>query len=240
MSCTRSNTREDEPLRPKPKRCCCGNCGAAAALRSSRASTDPGNSAAWRWGAGQGVGAVGPTRRTVEARDPGAGAARRWGTGPRSGRGWAKERAAAAKAAQGQGTGEVSSSVMFYWNLIFLWSFFCRHACSCSHQSLLWAKSKGLISHLEVVIPTGPTIIYIVPWRTGHDIPPPIIETVSSYLNMVGVKECVRHERVYTGKGITVWSGNDDECHDSRWKYGATGVISVASNLVPGLVMSYL
>jgi hypothetical protein len=165
MSCTRSNTREDEPLRPKPKRCCCGNCGAAAALRSSRASTDPGNSAAWRWGAGQGVGAVGPTRRTVEARDPGAGAARRWGTGPRSGRGWAKERAAAAKAAQGQGTGEVSSSVMFYWNLIFLWSSFCRHACSCSHQSLLWAKSKGLISHLEVVIPTGPTIIYIVPWE---------------------------------------------------------------------------
>uniref|UniRef100_A0A0E0GY66 4-hydroxy-tetrahydrodipicolinate synthase n=1 Tax=Oryza nivara TaxID=4536 RepID=A0A0E0GY66_ORYNI len=54
----------------------------------------------------------------------------------------------------------------------------------------------------------------------------------------VGVKECVGHERVkcYTDKGITIWSGNDDECHDSRWKYGATGVISVASNLIPGLM----
>jgi len=35
---------------------------------------------------------------------------------------------------------------------------------------------------------------------------------------------------------IVVWSGNDDECHDARWSHGATGVISVASNLVPGLM----
>jgi hypothetical protein len=59
---------------------------------------------------------------------------------------------------------------------------------------------------------------------------------------MAGVNECVGHERVkcYTDKSITLWGGNDDECHDSRWKYGATGVISVASNLVPRLVMSSL
>uniref|UniRef100_A0A0D9ZPJ8 4-hydroxy-tetrahydrodipicolinate synthase n=1 Tax=Oryza glumipatula TaxID=40148 RepID=A0A0D9ZPJ8_9ORYZ len=70
------------------------------------------------------------------------------------------------------------------------------------------------------------------------DIPPAVIEAVSSFSNMAGVKECVGHERVkcYTDKGITIWSGNDDECHDSRWKYGATGVISVASNLIPGLM----
>jgi 4-hydroxy-tetrahydrodipicolinate synthase len=103
-------------------------------------------------------------------------------------------------------------------------------------------STKGLISHFEVVIPMGPTIIYNVPSRTGQDISPPVIETVSSYPNMAGVKECVGLERVkcYTDKGITVWSGNDDECHDSRWKYGATGVISVASNLVPGLMRSLM
>jgi 4-hydroxy-tetrahydrodipicolinate synthase len=103
-------------------------------------------------------------------------------------------------------------------------------------------STKGLISHFEAVIPMGPTIIYNVPSRTGQDIPPPVIETVSSYPNMAGVKECVGQERVkcYTDKGITVWSGNDDECHDSRWKYGATGVISVASNLVPGLMCSLM
>jgi 4-hydroxy-tetrahydrodipicolinate synthase len=103
-------------------------------------------------------------------------------------------------------------------------------------------STKGLISHFEAVIPMGPTIIYNVPSRTGQDIPPPVIETVSSYPNMAGVKECVGQEGVkcYTDKGITVWSGNDDECHDSRWKYGATGVISVASNLVPGLMCSLM
>ena len=35
---------------------------------------------------------------------------------------------------------------------------------------------------------------------------------------------------------MAVWSGNDDECHDARWDCGARGVISVASNLVPGLM----
>lgn len=40
----------------------------------------------------------------------------------------------------------------------------------------------------------------------------------------------------YTDTGFVVWSGNDDQCHDSRWLYGATGVISVTSNLVPGLM----
>ncbi|GJN34284.1 hypothetical protein PR202_gb22933 [Eleusine coracana subsp. coracana] len=103
-------------------------------------------------------------------------------------------------------------------------------------------SSKGLISHFKTVLPMGPTIIYNVPSRTGQDIPPPVIEVISDYPNMAGVKECVGHERVkrYTDKGITVWSGNDDECHDSRWKYGATGVISVASNLVPGLMRSLM
>uniref|UniRef100_A0A0D3FTG0 4-hydroxy-tetrahydrodipicolinate synthase n=1 Tax=Oryza barthii TaxID=65489 RepID=A0A0D3FTG0_9ORYZ len=97
---------------------------------------------------------------------------------------------------------------------------------------------EGLISHFEAVLPMGPTIIYNVPSRTGQDIPPAVIEAVSSFTNLAGVKECVGHERVkcYTDKGITIWSGNDDECHDSRWKYGATGVISVASNLIPGLM----
>ncbi|XP_048559561.1 4-hydroxy-tetrahydrodipicolinate synthase 1, chloroplastic isoform X1 [Triticum urartu] len=103
-------------------------------------------------------------------------------------------------------------------------------------------STEGLISHFKEVLPMGPTIIYNVPSRTSQDIPPPVIEALSCYSNMAGVKECVGHERVkcYTDKGITIWSGNDDECHDSRWKYGATGVISVASNLVPGLMHSLM
>ncbi|CAA7397634.1 unnamed protein product [Spirodela intermedia] len=97
---------------------------------------------------------------------------------------------------------------------------------------------QGLISHFEAVLSMGPTIIYNVPSRTGQDIPPSVIEAISQNSNMAGVKECVGNDRIrdYVDKGIVVWSGNDDQCHDARWAFGATGVISVVSNLVPGLI----
>ncbi|RVX01026.1 4-hydroxy-tetrahydrodipicolinate synthase, chloroplastic [Vitis vinifera] len=79
---------------------------------------------------------------------------------------------------------------------------------------------EGLVSHFESVLPMGPTIIYNVPSRTGQDIPQ-------------GIKQ-------YTDNRIVVWSGNDDQCHDAKWDYGATGVISVTSNLIPGLMRQLL
>lgn len=39
----------------------------------------------------------------------------------------------------------------------------------------------------------------------------------------------------YTDAGIASWSGNDDEAHAARHDHGAAGVISVTSNVVPGL-----
>ncbi|XP_059459002.1 4-hydroxy-tetrahydrodipicolinate synthase, chloroplastic [Corylus avellana] len=97
---------------------------------------------------------------------------------------------------------------------------------------------EGMVSHFERVLSMGPTIIYNVPSRTGQDIPPRVIHTVAQSANFAGVKECTGNDRVeqYTENGIVVWSGNDDECHDARWSHGATGVISVASNLAPGLM----
>ncbi|XP_074574961.1 4-hydroxy-tetrahydrodipicolinate synthase, chloroplastic-like [Curcuma longa] len=97
---------------------------------------------------------------------------------------------------------------------------------------------QGLVSHFEAVLSMGPTIIYNVPSRTGQDIPPSVIQTIAQNPNMAGVKECMGNERIkgYVDQGIVIWSGNDDECHDSRWVFGATGVISVTSNLVPGLM----
>ncbi|MFQ6636984.1 hypothetical protein Gotur_013284 [Gossypium turneri] len=97
---------------------------------------------------------------------------------------------------------------------------------------------EGLVSHFNSVLPMGPTIIYNVPSRTGQDIPPCVVNTVAQSPNLAGIKECVGNDRIeqYTGNGIVVWSGNDDQCHDARWSHGATGVISVTSNLVPGLM----
>ncbi|KAH7387790.1 hypothetical protein KP509_16G041200 [Ceratopteris richardii] len=84
----------------------------------------------------------------------------------------------------------------------------------------------------------GPCVIYNVPARTGQDIPPRVIEQFSSWENLAGVKECAGNDRIasYTRSGIVVWSGNDDQCHDARWDCGANGVISVVSNLIPGLM----
>uniref|UniRef100_A0A0D6R4Y6 4-hydroxy-tetrahydrodipicolinate synthase n=1 Tax=Araucaria cunninghamii TaxID=56994 RepID=A0A0D6R4Y6_ARACU len=97
---------------------------------------------------------------------------------------------------------------------------------------------EGLILHFKSVLSMGPTIIYNVPGRTGQDIPPFVINKLAGAPNFAGVKECVGNDRVkeYTENGMAVWSGNDDQCHDARWDYGAQGVISVTSNLVPGLM----
>ncbi|XP_075519666.1 4-hydroxy-tetrahydrodipicolinate synthase, chloroplastic-like [Primulina tabacum] len=97
---------------------------------------------------------------------------------------------------------------------------------------------EGMISHFNGVLHMGPTIIYNVPSRTGQDIPPHVIHSMAQNPNLAGVKECVGNDRIelYTNTGIVVWSGNDDQCHDSRWDHGAAGVISVTSNLIPGLM----
>ncbi|CAK9222408.1 unnamed protein product [Sphagnum troendelagicum] len=103
-------------------------------------------------------------------------------------------------------------------------------------------SSAGVLAHFNSVLDMGPTVIYNVPGRTGQDISPAIIEKIAGHCNFAGVKECMGNQRVesYTKQGITIWSGNDDECHDARWDYGAQGVISVVSNLVPGLMHQLL
>ena len=49
------------------------------------------------------------------------------------------------------------------------------------------------------------------------------------------MKECSGHERIklYSEQGILCWSGNDDEAHESVFKHGGHGVISVTSNVLP-------
>ncbi|OIW07643.1 hypothetical protein TanjilG_17658 [Lupinus angustifolius] len=96
----------------------------------------------------------------------------------------------------------------------------------------------GMVFHFDSVLSMGPTIIYNVPSRTGQDIPPHVIQTLAQSVSLAGVKECIGNQRIkhYTDNGISVWSGNDDQCHDARWGFGATGVISVVSNLVPGFM----
>ncbi|EFN51771.1 hypothetical protein CHLNCDRAFT_48335 [Chlorella variabilis] len=95
----------------------------------------------------------------------------------------------------------------------------------------------GLREHFKAVIAEGPAIIYNVPSRTGQDIQDDVIMSIASHENFVGVKECTGNPRIdhYHSSGVVCWSGNDDEAHVGRHQHHAQGVISVTSNIIPGL-----
>ncbi|KAL6582343.1 4-hydroxy-tetrahydrodipicolinate synthase, chloroplastic [Orobanche minor] len=101
-------------------------------------------------------------------------------------------------------------------------------------------SNEALVAHFSAVLPMGPIVIYNIPSRTSQDIPPEVIYTLLAQSpNLAGVKECtgdVERIRDYTKNGITVWTGNDVESYDLRWHHGATGVMSVAANIIPGFM----
>ncbi len=99
-------------------------------------------------------------------------------------------------------------------------------------------SSEGLKAHFARVFDLGPAIVYNVPSRTGQDLQPELMLELAKHPNFKGIKECQGPERIagYTEQGIRCWSGNDDDSFYSRHDSGANGVISVTSNVVPGLM----
>ena len=98
-------------------------------------------------------------------------------------------------------------------------------------------SAAGLLRHLQAVLDEGPAIVYNVPGRTGQDIPTDVVLALAQHLNFLGVKECTGNGRIerYYEHGVLCWSGNDDEAHAGRHLHHAQGVISVTSNLLPGV-----
>ncbi|GLC60603.1 4-hydroxy-tetrahydrodipicolinate synthase, chloroplastic [Pleodorina starrii] len=99
-------------------------------------------------------------------------------------------------------------------------------------------SKTGLLNHLHAVLNEGPAIVYNVPGRTGQDIPDDVVNEIGQHSNFLGMKECTGNARIksHVSRGVNCWSGNDDESHDARHDSGAVGVISVTSNVVPGLM----
>lgn len=100
-------------------------------------------------------------------------------------------------------------------------------------------STDGIRRHFEAVLDYGPTILYNVPGRTGQDIPDAVVDRLSNeHATFAGVKECTGLDRIerHASRGISIWSGNDDDCHDARHERGAQGVVSVTSNAAPALV----
>lgn len=99
----------------------------------------------------------------------------------------------------------------------------------------------GLIAHFRAVADASevPVVLYNVPSRTAVDMLPETVAELSGHDRIVAVKEAVgRMERVdalvaLAAKGFAVLSGDDPTCLEAM-RHGARGVISVASNVVPG------
>lgn len=102
---------------------------------------------------------------------------------------------------------------------------------------------KGLIEHFSYVADRVdiPMILYNVPSRTGISITADTCKVLSQHPNINGIKEAsgdislAAKIRSLCGDDLYIWSGNDD-CTIPLMSLGALGVISVASNIVPGAV----
>lgn len=104
-------------------------------------------------------------------------------------------------------------------------------------------SQKGLIEHFSYVADRVdiPMILYNVPSRTGIGIKAETYEELSKHPNINGIKEAsgdfslIAKTRALCGEKLNIWSGNDDNTV-AMMAMGALGVISVASNIVPGTV----
>lgn len=105
------------------------------------------------------------------------------------------------------------------------------------------STQKGLIEHFSYVADRVdiPMILYNVPSRTGIGIALDTYKELSKHPNINGIKEAsgdlslAAKVRSLCGDDLYIWSGNDDDTVPMM-ALGALGVISVASNIVPGVV----
>lgn len=106
------------------------------------------------------------------------------------------------------------------------------------------ASQTGLIKHYEYIADRVelPIILYNVPGRTGVSFTAETYKVLSENPKINGVKEAsgnfslLAHTRFLCGDDFYIWSGNDDQVVPMM-ALGAKGVISVASNIVPGVMV---
>jgi 4-hydroxy-tetrahydrodipicolinate synthase len=99
----------------------------------------------------------------------------------------------------------------------------------------------GLVAHYRAVADDGalPVVLYNVPGRTGTDMLPETVAELVTHPRVIGVKEARADEPrmqallALRSDGFTVLSG-DDPTACRAMLAGADGVISVASNVLPG------
>ncbi|MBR2797856.1 MAG: 4-hydroxy-tetrahydrodipicolinate synthase [Clostridia bacterium] len=105
------------------------------------------------------------------------------------------------------------------------------------------ASRSGLIGHFNAVADCVdiPVIMYNVPARTGVNLDADTVAELAKHPNLCAVKEASGSLKQMTdlaracGDGIAIYCGNDDQV-PAVMALGARGVISVAANLIPGVM----
>ncbi|MCQ2353163.1 MAG: 4-hydroxy-tetrahydrodipicolinate synthase [Victivallaceae bacterium] len=98
---------------------------------------------------------------------------------------------------------------------------------------------EGIYRHFSTVADTVglPVVMYNVPGRAGVPIPVDVVARLADNANVVGIKEAAgsvdRVSRILDVCELDVLSG-DDSLTLPMMSVGAKGVVSVASNLIPG------
>ncbi len=98
-------------------------------------------------------------------------------------------------------------------------------------------SAEGLFQHFSAVADLGiPVVLYNVPGRSAKEIPISVIKRLASHPNMIAVKEAGgsvdRVSAIRDVCDLTVLSG-DDSLALPMISVGASGVISVAANIIP-------
>ncbi len=129
--------------------------------------------------------------------------------------------------------------------------YLCQHAQDSGADALLLVtpyynkcSQTGLIKHYEYIADRVelPIILYNVPSRTGVSFTAETYQVLSQNPRFNGVKEAsgnfslLAHTRFLCGDDFYIWSGNDDQVVPMM-SLGAKGVISVAANIVPKVMV---
>ncbi|QKK03473.1 MAG: 4-hydroxy-tetrahydrodipicolinate synthase [Pseudomonadota bacterium] len=99
---------------------------------------------------------------------------------------------------------------------------------------------RGLIAHFTTVADSAglPIVLYNVPSRTAVDLLPETVAKLAGNAGIVAIKEAVGDAgrlAALLDTGLAVLSGDDPSCCQ-RMLEGASGVVSVAANVVPEAV----
>ncbi len=105
-------------------------------------------------------------------------------------------------------------------------------------------SQEGIIKHYNYIAQrvSAPIIVYNVPSRTGVSINPETYKALSENKKIVAVKEASGNISEFNksitlcGNDLDFYSGNDDQIIPMM-SMGAKGVISVASNIIPEVIV---